>query len=457
MADWLTFQRGTAITAPAPLVSTPDGRLVAQAIPVEDFVIFELPWFYNQNPDARGGTLTVNPRYGVVAVRPDPAQVSADVYFNDGVADRLFLSPAKLDYQPAKIWVTEAYTETSTQIKLSSAPLGNVLLINHEFLFIAPTMTDKTYDVARGLFDTLPKATAVDALAWDMEYLWTSRDMSHLRPARVRLVSRTRDTVQDYDNGVQETWHSINRYNTPSVPADIRINGSHYPAAVTDGITVSYAFRRRDSQLANFDHDWLSFAGDTPPDDNHQVIVRVAGVGDGIANSPLEYSQPAARIGTITIPLADILGLVEATAANLIILCFTRAEYDGGLRYTSAYLYWHTVAWTGDYANVLRFRLASSALVRPQEILNFIDQTPAAPVAPTYPQHLLMFTRLLVPPDFGPDYGPDQPGQPDEPDQPGMPTGMDGWHFNWGQDWGDGTSSDTGTGWRYNWGSNWGT
>ena len=425
MAEWLVFKRGSPITQPLPLVETPDGRLVARARPVEHFTIFELPWFYNQNPDARGGTLTVNPRYGVVAVRPDPAQISADVYFNDGVSDRLILNPVRLDYQPAKIWVTEAYTETSTQIKLSSAPLGNVLLINHEFLFISPTTTPKTYDVARGLFDTLPTSVAVDTLAWDMDYLWTSRDMSHLRVARVRLVSRTRDSVQAYDNGVQDFWHSSNRYNSPSVPADIRINGSHYPAAVTQGITVSYAFRRRDSQLANFEHDWLTFVGDNPPDTNHRIIVRVTGVGERNSNDRLEYSQPAARTGTITIPLADILGLVGATAANLLIFCFTQAEYEGGLRLNSTYVYWHAVAWTGDYANVLRFRLSSEPLVLPQHILSFTDETPAAPVVPTFPQHLLMFTRLLVPPDFGPDYGPDQPGD--------MNTG---WHYNWGNQWG---------------------
>ena len=433
MADWLVFQRGTTITQPTPLVLTEEGDLIARALPVTDYVIFDLPWFYDQNPD--GPALALSPKYGVVAVRPDQAQISADVYINDGVADRLFLNPVKLDYQPDKIWVTEAYTEKSTQIKLSSAPVGNILLIDDEFVLITPTSTTNTFGVARGLFDTVPRRAAVDTPVWDMTYLWRSREMSRLRTPRIRLVSRTADSVQEYDNGVEDTHTVSRRINRPLSPAKVRINGSLYPTTVTGAITVNYAFRGRDSQLADNDHDWLSFAGDSPPDTFHSIVVRILSQFNGVVGR-LVFEAAAERNGTITIPLGDIISYVGSNSGELTLICDTKYEefvFDGSVgfdirRWCETPFRWN-FSWTGEYDNVLRFRINGEPASRPQNILRFMDQTPAPPSAPVYPQNLLNFQILRVPIAFGP-----VPFIPLLPPTP--PPGDTGWDHDWGNNWG---------------------
>ena len=450
MADWLVFERGTPITQPTPLVLSDEGFLIARAIPVTDFVIFELPWFYDQNPDTSAGSLSLSPKYGVVAVRPDQAQISADVYINDGVADRLFLNPVKLDYQPDKIWVTEAVTESSTQIKLSSAPLGRILLISNpsvaadEFIYITPTSTANTFDMARGMFDTLPHPIEVDTLVWDMTYLWRSREMHRLRTARIRLVSRTADGVQEYDNGVEDTARSSSRINKPLVPARIRINGSLYPTTVSGAITVDYAFRARDSQLADNNHDWLTFAGDSPQDAFHSVVVRIEAdnIGD---NPPPNVEVPAAANGSLSIPVGDIIAYVGSNSARVTLRCWTNYEefiFDGSvgfdIRRTSVEEFSWAFDWSGEYDNVLQFALNSAPLSRPQQILRFMDLTPAAPVAPVYPMHALNFQLLRVPIAFSPDpFGPFDPNDPPQPGQPVTPPPADsGWGHDWGNNWG---------------------
>ena len=433
MADWLVFERGSLIATPTLVPpSMPDGGVIPVALPIQHYRIFEPPWFYDQAATTTGaGVIPV--KLAAVAIRPDPSHIGADVY-----VDNVLQTP-RLTFQPNRIWVTEAFTKTSTQIKLSSAPLGNVLLINEEFVHITPTATAKTYDVARGLFDTLPLVGAVNDDVWDMSYLWLMRTGIQSRSANVKLVSRTARSVQATSNGVSLSVGAYRRATNPVVPANIKINNSHYPASVTEDITVNYAFRDIEGQLGDADHDWLTFGGENPPGTNFSVVVELRSLPSLVTSFDLSggvllsETLQATRTGSVTFDKGDVIRALGSNSGRLIVACHaTRAATAFYLRPSTSYFeFVHELAWTGSYGNVLRFSLTNDPDLRPSIILRFTDQTPAAPVAPTYPQHLLMFTRLLVPPDFGPDYGPDQPGQPD------MPGDMNtGWHYNWGNQWG---------------------
>ena len=422
MTDWIVFEEGTQLITPPTdglgLPVIPPPVIASVPVPPREWIVFECPYFFV------GDTRLVC----AVAVRGNPAQINATVHL-DGVEQ----VGRTLLFQPEHLELTEALTLTQTEIKLSSQPSNRVgglgdgfyMLGDNEIITTTGTgATTNSFTVLRGLADTVPVEHAAGTTVWDLSYMWFSMAIARtVNSTTVKLTSNATQGSESFADAEARTINYVRRVEQPLCVADVTINGSQYPTAVTNDIVVRAVSRDRDRQTPA---EFLGWYDDTHQPLPNSYIMRLDAQVTSAGNTRNVTAARSQSSEALTISASDVENAIGSQAATIDLSVYTTVVATA--RSFSTFVV--SFDWSVDAGVVLRFRQASeSNRVPPQTLLRFTDITPMPVTPPMLPQTLLRFRLLSAAPDLGPDMGPTDPM---------IPSDMNvGWHYNWGNDWGN--------------------
>ncbi|UHT64269.1 hypothetical protein [Acinetobacter lwoffii] len=222
--------------------------------------VFEAPYYLTALRAGQTNTdleLSNNPDIGYVAAiaaKPQNNSLNALLYTDGGIGE--FEQVSRLDYCDI-LQLDQQITETTSSFTVTGsltqiANSNNLILLNDELMgFMSLDNETKVLTVKRGVLDTVPKKHSSGSLFVfdlpDVAFDLTQYTQSEI--IETQVLTTTPSGVQE----LSETGQSIEiqaRAIRPYPPANVKINGVHYPKdlGVTNALVITWVHRNRVQQ-----------------------------------------------------------------------------------------------------------------------------------------------------------------------------------------------------------------
>lgn len=255
---------------------------VSEPVPISTHKLLDAPyWFISQ---LLPGTTIPEPGSALLtlAKRPSGTDYDYEIYHQEG---QNYQSLGKASFTPSTT-TRAAVDRHSTSLEvhslsgLTSLSFPRAALIGDEWVSVEGIEPNATLVVRRGCMDSIPTAHAVGQRLWvpGIDDLGIPNQLFALGlSANIKLVPSGPMGTLPLKDAPQQNISFQGRQGCPLPPANIKIDGKHWPEAVaaSESVTISWANRNRLNQIETRLVDW--YQGSITPERNQTTVIEVLG------------------------------------------------------------------------------------------------------------------------------------------------------------------------------------